>query len=377
MKNGIVFCVSVLFGLLIVEVGLRLFDPLNFQPHESRAVANVPLINGEHYFCKGGPVQLAPHPVVYSRDTPNQSYFEFRNDIVSFMDINEYGFRGEIGPSDAQNRVIVLGDSFIRGTLADETETIPALLSRWSQDTHFVNLGTGGHGTLQHALTYDEFKDRIPHEAVLLFVFSGNDLVDNIRFRAWQQDPEGSNLHEPTAMQSLKQMVAQLYVGKLLQLSYSVLFDQNRFPSVPTEEEGELLSQSLAELSQAVADQGARLFVFSLPDVSEFVGRETATFRENPVEYGDATRALIRQAAQENGFVYLELKDVLVEKSREMNVPTSTLFGSPDHHLREVGNFAVAEAVAGLLEDEGVAFFVQDNQLADLTHFDPSNVICP
>lgn len=377
MKNTIVFCVSVLIGLLIVEIGLRVFDPLNFQPHESRDLANVSLVNGEHYFCTGGPILLEPHPVVFSRYSPNQSYFEFRNEIVSFMQINEYGFRGEIEPGDAENRVIVLGDSFIRGTLADETETIPALLSQWSQDTHFVNMGTGGHGTLQHALTYDEFKDEFPHEAVLLFVFSGNDLVDNISFRAWQQDPEAGNLHEPTATDRLKQMVAQLYVGKLLQLLYGALFDQNSFPSVPTDEEQELFSQSLADLSQAVADQGARLFVFSLPDVSEFVGPETATFRENPVEYGDATRALIRQAAQENGFAYLELKDVLTATSLEMDVPATALFGSPDHHLREIGNFAVAEAVAGLLEDEEVARFAPDNQFIDRTHFDPSNVTCP
>ena len=377
MKNGIVFCVSLLIGLLIVEVGLRLFDPLNFQPHASRDMANVSLVNGEHHFCNGGPGQLGPHPVVFSRDTPNQSYFEFRNDIVTFMEINEYGFRGEIGANDAQNQVLVLGDSFIRGTLADETETIPALLSQWSQDSHFVNLGTGGHGTLQHALTYDEFSENIPHEAVLLFVFSGNDLVDNLRFRDWQHDPDSQDLHEPTAIDSLKQMVARLYVGRLLQLLYAGLSGQNSLPSVPTEEEAELFSQSLAELSQAATDQGAQLFVFSLPDFSEFVGTETVTFREDPVGYGDATRALIRQAARENGFTYLELKNVLTEQAREMDVPITALFGSPDHHLREIGNFAVAEAVAGLLEDEGVTVFDLDNQLIDRTHFEPSNVACP
>lgn len=377
MKNGIVFCVSVLIGLLIVEIGLRLLDPLNFQPHPSRDMANVSLVNGEHHFCLGGPAQLGPHPVVFSRDTPNQSYFEFRNDIVTFMEINDYGFRGEIDASDAQDRVLVLGDSFIRGTLADETETIPALLSQWSQDTHFVNLGTGGHGTLQHALTYDEFKDRIPHSAVLLFVFSGNDLSDNLRFRDWQQDPYAQNLHEPTALDSVKQMVARLYIGRLLQLLFAGLSDQNDFPSTPTEEEAELFAQSLGQLSQAVADQGAQLFVFSLPDFSEFVGAETATFREDPVEYGDATRALIRQASQENGFTYLELKTVLTETSQAMNIQTTALFGSPDHHLREVGNFAVAEAVAGLLEAEDITAFATDNQFVDRTHFDPSDVTCP
>ena len=44
MKNTIVFCVSVLIGLLIVEFGLRAFDPVNFQALESRDLAVVSLV---------------------------------------------------------------------------------------------------------------------------------------------------------------------------------------------------------------------------------------------------------------------------------------------------------------------------------------------
>lgn len=376
LKNFFLICLSTLISLAVLEMALRLFDPLGFQPHVSRDLANVPLVNDENYFCTGGPKRLIPHPVVYSRETPNQSYFEFRNDIATFVKINEQGFRGVFDPGDGQERVIVLGDSFIRGSLSDETETIPALLSEWSADTHFVNLGTGGHGTLQHALTYDEFKSQIPHETVLLFIFNRNDLVDNIRFQKWQQNPKPIS-HEPTATQRLKRAFAKLYVGKLVLSFKNALFDQNLYPSVPTEMEEALLLQSLADLSQSVTDQGAELIVFSLPDISEFLGKDTITFRDDPVGYSDAVRRLIARAAEQNGFAYLNLKPGLIEMSENLDLPTAELYGTPDHHLREIGSFAVANLVAQFLEVSNVAAFTPDAEFVDRMHVDPANVACP
>ena len=45
MKNIVAIAVSVLFALLIVEIGLRVFDPLGLEPHASQEQANVPLEN--------------------------------------------------------------------------------------------------------------------------------------------------------------------------------------------------------------------------------------------------------------------------------------------------------------------------------------------
>ncbi len=376
MKNIVAIAVSVLFALLIVEIGLRVFDPLGLEPHASQEQANVSLENNTFYFCKGGPDQLLPHPELYSREAPNQAYFEFLNDIVSLVETNEYGFRGEFDPEGSDDRIVVLGDSFIRGTLADETETIPALLSQWSKGSHFVNLGTGGHGTMQHLLTYREFKDKLPHDTVLLFVFNGNDLVDNVDFLAWQDNAK-SDLHEPTLMQRAKRMLVKLHIGKLLQRFSSTYLNPTEYPSRPTDEERTLFLNSLAEISQTVADQDARLFVFSLPEVAEFFPEGRLSYRKDSVGYGDATRELLNEAAEVNGFTYLPLKPVLENASRELGVPTLELFGDPDHHMREIGNFAAARAVAELLQDNGVSVFTPDDQFVDRTKFEPSDVACP
>lgn len=376
MKNVLVVCLSIVFGLSIVEIGLRVFDPLNLQPHASQEIANVPLGNSPFYFCEGGPEQLVEHPVVNSRELANQTYFEFLNDNAALIKTNEFGFRGEFDPDDVEGRVVVLGDSFIRGTLADEDATIPALLSQWSRDTHFVNLGTGGHGTMQHALTYQEFRDKIPHEAVLLFVFNGNDLADNVDFLAWQNDPV-THSREPSALQSLKQALFRLHIGKLVQRFKSTYLDGYRYSSVVSDDEQELFTQSLAELSETVADQDARLFVISLPEASEFVGEDMVTYREDADGYGDAARELMERSAEENGFTYFDLKPVLESTAQQLGVPTIRLFGEPDYHLREIGNFAVARALAEFLEENEVAAFSPDARFIDRTSFDPSNVACP
>ncbi|NVO56367.1 SGNH/GDSL hydrolase family protein [Rhodobacteraceae bacterium B1Z28] len=376
LKNLFLILFSAFISLALVEIGLRLFDPLNFEPHISRKQANVPLVNLENYFCEGGPVRRVGHDVVYSRETPNQSYFEVRNEIASFLEFNEYGFRGAFSSGDDKAQIMVLGDSFTRGTLADETETIPALLSQWSEDSYFVNLGTGGHGTLQHALTYDEFQDQIPHDTVLMFIFNRNDLIDNVMFQEWQENP-GTRSHTPTFFQQVKRDLGKLYVGKLVFRFKHVLFDRDLYASTPTETEKALLFESLRHLSQSVNSNGARLFVFSLPDISEFIGEDTITFRDNPVGYADASRALIAQAAEENGFTYLNLKPALVEFSEDLGIPTSSLFGSPDHHMQEIGNFAVATTVARLLEDQGISAFEPDEEFVDRTRFEPTNIACP
>ncbi|MTI00865.1 SGNH/GDSL hydrolase family protein [Roseibium sp. RKSG952] len=376
LKNFLLIAISCLITLACVEVLLRVFDPLNLEPHSSPKIANVTLQHQGVHFCEGGPDRLRRHDTVYSRENPLQSYFEFRNDIVSYHKYNENGFRGTTEPEGDKGRILVLGDSFIRGTLSDETETIPALLTRWSEDAHYINLGTGGHGTLQHDLTYREFKDVFPHDTVLMFVFNSNDLTDNVTFRKWQENPTPFG-QKQTVSQQLKTKIATFHVGKLVIRLKSMLTNRDLYPSEPTEDETNLFLESLHTLNQAVTDKGARLVVVSLPSVSEFVDEGYVTFRSDPVGYSDAVRALIEQSAGDEGFIWLDLKPGLEAMADQLQVPTVDLFGSPDHHLQEVGNYAVASAVAKFLEENGIdAFEIEDSFVNRMQHA-PDAVSCP
>ncbi len=376
LKNVFLVLFSCVIGLICIEVFLRVFDPLNLEPHVSRKVANVPLQSQGVYFCTGGPNRLDANERVFSRERPQQSYFEYRNDIASYHAYNELGFRGPAEPQDGKAPVPVLGDSFIRGTLSDETETIPAFLSRWSADNQFMNLGTGGHGTLQHGATYQEFQGNYAHDTVLLFVFNSNDLIDNVTFSKWQENPVPLG-QRGTFANKVMRKVATLYVGKLMMRFKSMLMNQDLYPSQPTETETDLFLSSLSDLNKAVQANGAQLIVFSLPSISEFVGEDYVTFRSDPVGYSDAVRGLIDQAAKADGFTWFDLAPSIQAAADQMDVPVTDLFGSPDHHLQEIGNYVVASAVAGYLQDLGLSTFDIEQSFVDQMQFAPDNVSCP
>ena len=133
IKNVALVVLSTCFGLALVEVGLRLYYPFSIDVHSSREIANVDLHDGEHYFCQGPHERFRPHDKVMYLERSNGAYFEFRNDGANFFASNQHGFRGKFSPPEGRTARLVLGDSFAWGSLADETESIPALLSRWSR----------------------------------------------------------------------------------------------------------------------------------------------------------------------------------------------------------------------------------------------------
>lgn len=168
-----------------------------------------------------------------------------------------------------------------------------------------------------------------------------------------------------------------LYVGKLMMRFKSMLMNQDLYPSQPTETETDLFLTSLSDLNKAVQANGAQLIVFSLPSISEFVSEDYVTFRSDPVGYSDAVRALIDQAANADGFTWFDLAPSIQAAADRMDVPVTDLFGSPDHHLQEIGNYVVASTVARYLQDLGLGTFDIEQSFVDQMQFAPDNVSCP
>ena len=153
--------------------------------HIARQITNLPLHDFARHFCSGPLSRNMPEQISGWREWPNSSYFELRNDQANFFEHNDLGFRGSYEILNGRSGVVVLGDSYTRGDLADETETMPSFLSRWSTSHQFFNFGTSGHGTLQHAATYSEIKSRVEHDAVIVIFYIPNDLQDNVKFDDW------------------------------------------------------------------------------------------------------------------------------------------------------------------------------------------------
>ena len=94
--------------------------------------------------------------------------------------INRNGFRGSDVSVDAVEYAVV-GDSFSFGLGVNDDETFTALLnSAGEKKRYFYNYSVPGYSTDQQLLLINKFKYEISNK-VLLIVYIGNDIFDNMR----------------------------------------------------------------------------------------------------------------------------------------------------------------------------------------------------
>jgi len=81
--------------------------------------------------------------------------------------------------SDAVNRVVVLGDSFVEGYFVEESDRMTDLMEKESGIEH-LNFGSGGDfGSIQEWLLYKHLVLQFDHSEVKLFLLPDNDFRDN------------------------------------------------------------------------------------------------------------------------------------------------------------------------------------------------------
>ena len=100
------------------------------------------------------------------------------------VEVNELGNTDRVDAvyADAEVRILVFGDSFARGSLANDFETVPYLLDVRTPGVVFKNFGVGGFGTGQELLLYREVRPDYPAHDVLL-IYTMNDALDNVSTR--------------------------------------------------------------------------------------------------------------------------------------------------------------------------------------------------
>ena len=131
--------------------------------------------------------------------------WSLRPNAVAFKDleggalvrINKDGYRGPLVPRSKPPdtyRIAVLGDSFTLGAHVDEDETFTAVMERslarcsgLPGRVEAINFGVTGYGTAQQLLTFRHQAFHYRPDAVLLAMFTGNDIENN--HRALARDP--------------------------------------------------------------------------------------------------------------------------------------------------------------------------------------------
>jgi hypothetical protein len=149
---------SILISLVVVELGLRLIAP---QP-----LNGVWYTYSEHRGIRVNRSSGSARQVILGRDV-----------TVSFSHphLRGPGIRG------AQNRVLVLGESFTYGWLIREDDTYVRLLEKTAQNTfgpnafEFLNASHPGWGASDYVAYVDEFGDEVKPHVIVVFV-NGDDI---------------------------------------------------------------------------------------------------------------------------------------------------------------------------------------------------------
>ena len=151
-KNAVLFLMSLVFALGIVEVAFRFYNPLGFR-------------------IKGNKIIL---PVNRTQIIHNKKNGRLDELVVNRK--NSLGFRGEDPPGDFSDwlTIITVGGSTTECLALNEDKSWPQLLGGKLKN-HFPkswlnNAGFGGHSTFGHAILMQDFLIKMKPKLVLLLV---------------------------------------------------------------------------------------------------------------------------------------------------------------------------------------------------------------
>ena len=157
--------VGVVFGLLLAEVAVRLV--------RRPAVLVIPW----ELYAPAEPEGFALEPG-YVGEVTNR--VEFRHEVS----VNRLGLRGpEVEPREADERVLLLGDSFVFGVGVEQSETLGAVLEELyaaeGRPIVTFNGGVPAYGVPDAAGQLARLAPAVRPDRVVMFLFTGNDLAES------------------------------------------------------------------------------------------------------------------------------------------------------------------------------------------------------
>jgi lysophospholipase L1-like esterase len=328
-----------------------------------------------HKWCQGPDERGQFHPRYGVTDIPNQQYLEKRSSAETgdwhLTTINSEGFRDTY--NSGNRTVIVLGDSFTKGLLADDNATYPHLLDRWAPNSSFRNYGMGGYGTDQELLVYEDVSDDYEHDLVILGYYFENDMRNNVNDSPRRpkyevengslvrvrlpvnetdtSDPGDSSRKGPVA--SLKGFLRENTasyrylaprIGAILD-GIGLVDREERKPPTDDElaEQKRITRLLITRIAERAERNNATLLVVGIPTRGE-VNPDNPLYytQEYAEQYAEEQRQMIEEVTAETPNThFLGLKSSLVAEYEQGN----QLYGVEDGHLTEYGYRVTAESI--------------------------------
>lgn len=294
---------------------------------------------------------------------------------------NKNGFRDTYNPP-SNNSIIILGDSFTEGVLANDNATYPHLLDRWTPNNTVRNFGVGGYGTSNSLLLYKDRGTEINHDVVILTYYYGNDMLDNTNkdpFRpVFKSTNEGIKLERPPVNREIHQK--RVVKNKVLR-SVIDWFDENtrtytfleprlrsilvdfgfapevgglrRLPNKTELEEQKSVTRGLVKkIGKEANNNNAKLIIVGIPTRGEVRPDRPGRFYHNDsVVYANIQRDLLANVSHaQNNIEFVPLKHNI--KSRIES--GKQIYGIKNGHMTEYGYRVVTTNVYDHLKGQGL-----------------------
>ncbi len=303
IANLIVLAVAGIVFLGIAEVALRLFPQL--MPEEARIRM--------HWQGVGGPdawfERAVEDPKIGYLYKANDTKTISRGDFSFTYTTDANGFRNE-GPPPEHADVVAVGDSMAFGYGVADEEVWTKLIDERNDAFSIYNLGLIGGAPLQYLRILEQYGLPLDPRLVVLVLFPGNDINDEMQFRRWLNEGSGTPFMQweaearqdrgiletitntsyvaaflRAAMRSLRSDLSNSTItfddGSRLQLAPTVYQNQARFLE-PGNENFALVIASLEQAREVTQQSGAELLVVLMPTKEEIylpsVGQEAPGF---------------------------------------------------------------------------------------------------
>lgn len=158
-KEITLLAVSIVIAIIVSEFALRIFLP-----------------------------QISNHVRMFERDptlgwrfiSNGKWKIVYPGGIRNVVEINSMGFRDRTTPSGDKRKLLVLGDSFVSNVSVKDDEVFTEVMEDNLKNYDVLNFGVVGYGQVQEYLLLEKWIKEIKPDVVLLIIYFGNDLIDNI-----------------------------------------------------------------------------------------------------------------------------------------------------------------------------------------------------
>ena len=288
---------------------------------------------------------------------------------------------GPDSPLRPRRVVLALGDSFLEALAVEYEDSITGrmealLADRWQEPVRVLNTGVSGTGPNHYRLRAERELARDSVEAVVVFLFLGNDLIEK---RVDAFPPRQSRLERPFGWPRglgwrplMDAWIHPLYTElrrrshgvvllkrSLLGLLVRLGFSDHAFPPLLLRENaGSPRFARTAEAAREIADlargHGARPLFVLLPadyQVSPELGHAFAAGAGLPQDRVDLeqSRSRLREELAQRGLEVVDPFEALQQAAAQGAAP----FGRVDRHLSPAGQDVVAREVVRRLTGEG------------------------